>query len=296
MNVLFSYLSRIWIYMNFFGSKDIKTYVKDYLEKNQQVFEGKIVIDIPAGSGFSSEILKKLNAVVEPYDLFPGFFKVEGLECCKADVTKGLPVEDQHADFVLCQEGIEHFPDQVKVFREFNRVLKKHGRLVLTTPNYSNIKSRLSYFLSESEYFYKLMPPNELDSVWFSDTKNQEEIYFGHVFLLGIQKLRVLAKLSGFRIRRIIPVRINKTSLYLFPLAYPAIWLTNYLAYKRALKKQNQAKADHKKSVYQEIYKFSIKPQLLLDAHLFVELEKETEAKDIGKALHNKYKDCDIVT
>jgi SAM-dependent methyltransferase len=94
---------------------------------------GKIVIDIPAGNGVTTEILLALGCKVEPYDLFPEYFLVKGIECRKADINEGLPLANNYADFIICQEGIEHFNDQLKMFREFSRVLKLGGKLIITT-------------------------------------------------------------------------------------------------------------------------------------------------------------------
>ncbi len=143
----------------------------------------------------------------------------------------GLPAPDAFADFLICQEGIEHFSDQYRALKEFNRVLKMGGSLIITTPNYSNLQSRLSYFLFETEYLLKKMPPNEIDSVWMSDASDRE-LYLGHYFLLGIQRLRGLAKLCGFRIKDIIFTQASNTSVALLPFAYPLLLFTAWWTYR----------------------------------------------------------------
>jgi ubiquinone/menaquinone biosynthesis C-methylase UbiE len=52
-------------------------------------------------------------------DLFPEYFNVEGLTCLRVNVMEGIPLESNSVDCVICQEGIEHFSDQLKVFKEF---------------------------------------------------------------------------------------------------------------------------------------------------------------------------------
>src|SRR5579864_5582373 len=96
--------------------KSPKFHVKKYLREIREDLADKIVLDIPAGNGVTSEILLELGSKVEAFDLFPGNFLVKEIECKKADITKGLPIADNYADFVICQEGIEHFSDQVKAF------------------------------------------------------------------------------------------------------------------------------------------------------------------------------------
>jgi SAM-dependent methyltransferase len=158
-------------------------------------------------------------------DLFPEYFEIEGIECHRANIQEGLPNKSKTADALICQEGIEHFSNQFGALKEFNRVLKQNGILLITTPNYSNIRSKISYLLSESERFNSTMPPNELDNIWMSKQEITNEIYFGHIFLIGIQKLRVLAKLSGFKIKKFHFTRVKSTSLILFPFFYPFIKL-----------------------------------------------------------------------
>lgn len=174
-----------------------------------------------------TNVLLQNNARVEPYGLFPEFHELEGPPCRKADLNETLPVQDHHADIILCQEGIEHLPSQLQALREFNRILKLGGMLILTTPNNSHLRARWSHFLVENE-LYNRMPINEIDSIWFSDGKNRE-MYFGHISLIGMQKLKILAKLSGFRIVKIHPVKISWSSVYL-GVFLPLILLANIYA------------------------------------------------------------------
>ncbi len=210
--------------------KSQKFYVKKYLDSMKKQLHNKIVIDIPAGNGVTSEILLENGAKVEAYDLFPEYFMLKDIQCKRADILNKIPVINNYADMLICQEGIEHFSDQLKTFKEFNRVLKKNGKLLLTTPSYSNLASKLSYLLFESENSKK-MPPNEIDDIWMSDKKLSNEIYHGHIFLIGLQKLRMLAKLAGFNIREIKYLRISKGSLFLFPIFYPFIFISSFLRY-----------------------------------------------------------------
>ncbi|MBN1481120.1 class I SAM-dependent methyltransferase [candidate division KSB1 bacterium] len=256
--------------MKLFGEKNIATFVESILKSKKAEFQHKIVIDIPAGAGSQSAIFAEMGARVEPYDLFPEFFVLKGIECKKADLNKNLPIKDDHADFIHCQEGIEHVADQLHMFMEFSRILKKGGVLLLTTPNYSNLRSKLSYILTESEHFYKIMPPNKIDSVWHADDNS---VYFGHIFLIGIQKLRLLARLSGLTIKKIHHLRIGHTALLLLFFFYPFILTVNILAHRRALRKAKNLDKE-KKEIYRQVLALGIDPRLLVDTHLFVEFEK----------------------
>ncbi|MEI6766497.1 MAG: methyltransferase domain-containing protein [Bacteroidota bacterium] len=274
--------------------RSIKYHVKKYLRENADFFAGKKVIDFPAGNGITSRILKEINAIPIPCDLFPEYFKVDGLDCKRANISEGLPIQNKIADALICQEGIEHFSDQFSALKEFNRVLKFNGILLITTPNYSNIRSKLSCFLAESERFNSTMPPNELDSIWMSNQEISDEIYFGHIFLIGIQKLRVLAKLSGFRIKKYHFTRVKSTSLILLPLFYPFIYISNWIAYKKNMKNNKDYDNATKKRIYGEIFRLGINPKILIGANLMVEFVKEQEHEDVNKHLRSKHKEFGI--
>ncbi len=260
--------------------KSPKFHVKRYLNEIKDEIRGKIFLDIPAGNGVTSEILLELGAKVEAYDLFPEYFLVKDIECKKADVNQGIPVADQYADYIICQEGIEHFSDQVKAFSEFNRILKPGGKLIITTPSYSSVAARLSYGLFETESFNKQMPPNEIDSIWLGDSRDKK-VYYGHIFLLGLQKMRVIGKVTGFRISRIIFMRLHKTSAFLFPFFYPFIWLSSWLTYYKAMRKNKTVDKQTKKKTYLEQLRININPKVLLDRHSFLVFEKELPVAEV---------------
>lgn len=265
-------LQYIWLkesLLNFFGSKDIKAYVFKWIQYSQSALNGKTVVDVPAGNGISTQQLRQVGAQVIPLDLFPEFFRVDGVVCGRADLSESLPLADESADIVLCQEGIEHVCDQLKSFKELARVLKIGGSLVVTTPNYSNLRSRVSYLLNESELMGKIMPPNEIDSVWFSDGSDAK-MYFGHINLIGIQKLRLFGVLSGLRIKKIHSNRVNYTSLILFPVLYPFIVYFSWSAFRRLKRKKGKDVAEK----VRQCFNLSISPTILLQGHLIVEFEK----------------------
>jgi len=271
--------------------KSIKFYVKRFLIQNKDRFLGKKIVDFPAGNGITSRILKEIGAEPIAFDLFPEYFTEEGIECKRAEIAKGIPVEDETADAVICQEGIEHFPDQLNAFREFNRITKNGGTLLVTTPNYSNIRAKLSYLLSESERFNSMMAPNELDSIWMSKQDISAEIYFGHIFLIGIQKLRVLARLAGFKIKKVHFTRAKSTSVILLPFFYPFIYFSNWIAYRKNLRKNKNFDEKTKREVYGEIFKLGVSTKILTSGDLMVEFEKVKNHKEVGQVLKSRHKE-----
>ncbi len=263
----------------------IKYHVKRFLIKHKQRFINKTVVDVPAGNGVTSRILKDIGAIPIAFDLFPEYFTEKDIECKRADIMEQLPLQNNSVDFVICQEGIEHFTDQFKVLVEFNRILKQQGSLIITTPNYSNLRAKLSYFLSESERFNSIMPPNEIDSIWMSNQQITNQIYFGHVFLIGIQKLRVLAKLSGFKIKHIQFTKLKTTSLIILIVVYPFIFISNLITYLKNVNKDKGFSKHYQKQMYKQQFLLAINPKIMVDGHLFVEFEKEKEANEVLKEI-----------
>lgn len=260
--------------LKFFGSSNIKLFVKDALDNMAEKLKGKKVLDIPAGSGFTSKILLDHGADVLAYDLFPEFFKVDEIECKKANLSERLPIADNSLDIIVCQEGIEHLPDQLFALKEFNRVLKENGTLLLTTPNISHLRSKVSYLLSESD-FYKRMPPNELDALWHTDEGRE---FYGHIFLINIQKIRVLSAVAGFKLTKLHKVKLSVGSLFLSFL-YPFIIVANIYAYLRNVRKNGEIDYKKKKNTYKEIVKLNLHPSIQFGKHIFIEFKKNSKSE-----------------
>lgn len=275
-------------------SRSIKYHVNKYLLSISSELRDKKVIDMPAGSGSTTEILLKIGAKVEAFDLFPQYFKLDGFTCSYADIATGIPVYDHYADWLICQEGLEHFSDQIKALREFNRVLKPKGKLLVTVPSYSNLSAKISYLLFESEN-NKDMPQNELCDVWMSDkssTNGDTNIYYGHIFMIGLQKLRTLARLSGFKILENRYVRLSKGSLLLMPFFYPLIVLHSLRCYYRNIRKHPNIPMSDKAGTFREQLIININPLNLINKHLFIVFQKEYSLQELAchlKASANLY-------
>ena len=113
------------------------------------------VLDAPAGSGAMSRRLKNIGFNVLAIDINPDTFKASEVDFMKVDLNKDLPFPDNFFDYIVCIEGIEHLENHFHLLREFKRILKKNGKLVLTTPNILNIHYRLRYlFLGYADWLY----------------------------------------------------------------------------------------------------------------------------------------------
>jgi len=67
--------------------KSPKFYVKKYLDSIKNELQDKIVLDVPAGNGATTEILLENGAKAEPFDLFPEYFMLKNIERKRADIV-----------------------------------------------------------------------------------------------------------------------------------------------------------------------------------------------------------------
>ncbi len=111
-----------------FPTSGIYPWVKQYIQ-SLPTLHGKVALDIPCGDGRATAVLRESGADVLAYDLFPESFLLDG-QAQFADLAERLPLPDDSIDIVVCQEGIEHLPNQLLALQEFHRVLKPGGTLV----------------------------------------------------------------------------------------------------------------------------------------------------------------------
>lgn len=271
-----------------FPAKGIHRYVTEYIQSLPNL-AGKVVLDIPCGDGRASYEFIRKGAVVKAFDLFPDFMKLTEIEAEYADLTETLPVESESVDYVICQEGIEHIPNQLKVLEEFNRVLKKDGVLLITTPSYSHVRARLSHFFMESDY-WKRMPPTEIDSIWFAE-KNSSKLYFGHLFLLGVQHFQSLLTFSGFKTDKRIKTKIGNTSLIIGLAMYPLFAFITFLSYMIYRTKNLHVEQETRREILLERVKLNLSPTTMFCKHIFWVLRKESNHNEIVaklKGMHRK--------
>lgn len=260
----------------------INKYVVKYVDGLDSL-EGKVVVDIPAGDGRASYMFNKKGAIVKAFDMYPEFMEAKEIDASYADMTEPLPLESESVDFLICQEGIEHVPNHLSLLREFNRVLKKGGKLILTTPSMSHLRARLSHFLFESD-FWRRMPPTELDNIWFSE-KHPEKIYFGHLFLLGVHHLETLTTLSGFKVSERLKTDIGNSSVLLGAIFYPILLISSLITYRLYRKKNDHIPKEVRKRILWKHVRLNLSWKTLFCKHIFWVLEKEYNHEEKMHAL-----------
>ena len=215
------------------------------------------ILDAPAGSGTITKELMDAGFQVDAADIDPELFELEGITCTKVDLNHDLPYEDGLFDYILCSNGIEHLEDQYTFIRECYRILKPNGKVLITTPNLLNLKSRVANLLTGFPCFND-RPQNEVD-----DFAGGQHINMANYF-----DLRVNLHRNGFKI---ISVRTNTyttTGMFFFFLV-PFIYLLTYSGFRR--EKDSEQKERNK-----EMLRHVLSADLLYGKKLFVLAEKDS--------------------
>ena len=117
-----------------------------------------LVLDVPTGEGALSQQLLGLGYRVIAGDIAQDYLLDEGM-FLQMNMDDALPFAENSFDYVACVEGIEHIENPYALLREFARVLKPEGTLVLSTPNVLNIRSRIRFFFSSHHKLFKDIYP-----------------------------------------------------------------------------------------------------------------------------------------
>lgn len=104
-----------------------------------QDVNGKIILDAACGPGKYAEILISKGAIVKGFDISPKMIELaisrnnnKGEFFVHDFSTNFYMVEDNSCDIVLCALAMNYIEDWTLTVKEFNRVLKKGGILVIS--------------------------------------------------------------------------------------------------------------------------------------------------------------------
>lgn len=200
---------------------------------HEKVFEilaalpGTEVLDAPAGHGALAGRLSSIGKSVTAGDIDIGKFRAGespgSLRLVRLDLDDPvLPFPDGHFDAVACVEGIEHLQSQWNLIRNFHRVLKPGGHLVVTTPNILNIRSRLRFLLEGRHEHFKR--PLVRGRSWSHDLENR------HISPVSYFELQFMLESCGFSILGVHTNRYrgkNRLTRLLKPLYRAIYWDKN---------------------------------------------------------------------
>ena len=170
------------------------------------------VLDVPTGTGILADRLRKMGFDISCCDINPSYFSISGLEIEIGDLNQSLPYPSESFDFITCVEGLEHLENPFNALREFHRLLKPGGKVILSLPNYLNIERRMKFLITG--LFSKIPSPKILGKDRFDD------LSMLHLMPLTYPTLKLVMENLGFRILHIEKDKKKKRMKWLLPIVW----------------------------------------------------------------------------
>lgn len=174
------------------------------------------LLDVPAGEGALAVRLREMGFDVACCDLYPQIFKLDETEIRSGDLDKTLPYREAEFDHVVCVEGLEHIENPTNAIREFSRVLRQGGHLVISVPNIMNIEERLKWLFAGYTSHFKPLSSEVRDQV-ATEYGGIEEVAL-HVNPIGYSEVRFLLETNGFELESVHVDKRKRNAVLLLPL------------------------------------------------------------------------------
>ena len=162
------------------------------------------VLDAGAGEGAISDALTRRGYRVIATDRDTASFHSRVIPFVQANLNGTLPFASGSFDALVSAEVLEHLENPHHLAREFARILRPGGTLVITTPNILQVYSRIHLlFLGTFDFFDTL-------------SDNREEAFRGqkgHINPVGFPELRYALERAGFEVREVVTNRNIREAL-----------------------------------------------------------------------------------
>jgi 2-polyprenyl-3-methyl-5-hydroxy-6-metoxy-1,4-benzoquinol methylase len=197
----------------------------------------RTVLDAPCGRGALSSLAHKAGLEVTALELDRGDFDVPGVKFIAGNLNQDLPIDNESFDSVACVDGIEHLENPFHAIREFHRVLKPGGTLVISTPNISAWRSRARYLFTGFHNKGKLPLTEEAPSP------------LHHINLLSYPMLRYMLVRNGFEISEVSTNRV-KSAAMAFGLLYPFVAFATWFVFRQ---EENSRQRQINRTIYRDL-------------------------------------------
>jgi SAM-dependent methyltransferase len=174
------------------------------------------ILDCPAGEGALASRLLPFGFEVFCCDLYPQLFRLDGVDIRKGDLSGTLPYQAGSFDYLTSLDGLEHIESPPQAVREFRRLLKPGGHIVVSVPNILNVEERLKWLLYGYTSHFKPLSTESLAKI-HHDCAGLDEIAL-HVNPIAYSELRYLLEKNGFAIQGVHRDRKKANSWLYWPL------------------------------------------------------------------------------
>jgi len=136
-------------------------WLKDTLQK---IPAGSRILDAGGGELQYKPLCKHLNYVSQDFAQYDGEGDGKGLQTGAWDQTRldiisditAIPEPDESFDAIMCIEVFEHLPEPIKAIKEFSRLLRPGGHLIITAPFCSLTHfAPYHFYTGFNRYFYQ---------------------------------------------------------------------------------------------------------------------------------------------
>lgn len=183
-----------------------------------------LILDCPAGEGALAQRLLAEGFSVRCCDLYSELFRLDGVEIKRGDLSGILPYASASFDYITSLDGLEHIDSPPQAFREYRRLLRQGGHLIISVPNIMNIEERIKWLLfGYTSHFKPLSVPSKA-KIHF-DCAGMDEIAV-HANPIGYNELRYYLEKNGFAIQGVYRDR-KKANQWLY---WPFVALIRLLA------------------------------------------------------------------
>jgi len=173
----------------------------DWLEQTlKRLPAGTRILDAGAGERRFENLCAHLNYVAQDFGQYDGQGNRVGLQTGAWDQTNldivsditSIPEPDESFDAIMCVEVFEHLPNPILAIKEFSRLLRSGGQLIITAPFCSLTHLAPYHFYSGfSQYFYK----THLPAYGFEIVELQENGNFFEYLAQEIRRIPSMAEL-----------------------------------------------------------------------------------------------------
>jgi SAM-dependent methyltransferase len=219
------------------------------------------VLDLGCGDGKTGKRLLDEGFKVDACDMDAARFEFKQVIPFKlGNLNDPLPYANGSFDYVILMEVIEHIYNPDFVMAEISRILRKGGKLILSTPNILNIGSRCR-FLIEGSYDFFREPTLDFSKCFPAAIQNM------HVIPWRYQELEYLLSSKGLETKNFYVDKKKMNFYVLMLLLFPVMYLS---AKNKEYRSKKTGSVD-----YSRMNRILLSSEMLLGRHLILSSIKQ---------------------